>query len=141
MEFRFEARASKHNGKFVVQVDFKKIKAVLKLKNLWQCESFVLGAPTETGLKPEGQSKHLVYQYLTSQVNKIYAVYDAISNFPVGLLLILLYMHSLNLFENKCKCYRVFDLSCGLSFGLLPPVFRDMWMRDDCVVTQMHNMC
>ncbi len=65
-EFRFTAKASKHKGKFVVQVDFKKIRAVLKLKNLWQCESFVLGSPSETDLKPEGQSKHLVYQYLTS---------------------------------------------------------------------------
>lgn len=119
----------------MVQVDFKKIKAVLKLKSLWQCESFVLGSPSETDLKPEGQSKYLVYQYLTNQVQKIYAVYDAISEFPLGLLLLLLFMHSLSLFENKCKCYRVFDLSCGPSFGLLPPVFRDMWMRHDSVET------
>jgi len=90
-EFSFKAKARKHKGKFLVEVYFKKVKAVLKLKSMWKYDTFVLGSPTENDLQPEGQSKHLVYQYLTNQVQKIYALYDAISEFPLGLLLLLIF--------------------------------------------------
>jgi hypothetical protein len=44
------------------------------------------------------------------------------------------------LFEQKCHCERQFDFS-GSNFGMLPPQFRDMWMRPDLMDIYKHNMC
>lgn len=64
-------------------------------------------------------------------MEKIYSVYEPISHFPLGLLLVMVYMHSLKLFEPKCPCEKSFDLSGGASYGLMPAMFRDMWMRPE----------
>lgn len=60
---RFEINASVHKkwGKTVLQIKFTKILLVISLDTLWKCTAFSLGAPDETGLLPEGQSKHKVY--------------------------------------------------------------------------------
>ena len=74
---------------------------VLALRDQWTVQVFTLGAPDEE-LGPEGHSKHLAYRYLTNQMQKIYQVYESLSSFPLGLLLIMVWMHSLNLFERVC---------------------------------------
>lgn len=80
-----------------------------------------------------------MFQYLTNQIQKIYNVYESVSDFPLGLLLILVYFHSLMLFEQKCSCEKNFDFS-GANFGMLPPQFRDFWIRPGMEVYK-HNMC
>lgn len=44
-----------------------------------------------------------------------------VSEFPVGLLLLLVYFYSINLCKERCpQCELQFDLS-GNGFGLMPP--------------------
>ncbi len=68
-------------------------------------------------------------------------MYESVSEFPLGLLIIMVYMHSLKLFEKMCPCEKGFDLSGGTSYGLMPAMFRDMWMRPDFIEIQKHNLC
>ena len=74
-------------------------------------------------------------------MQKIYAVYESVSDFPLGLLLMLVYLHSLNIFKQMCPCEKPFDLSGGPEYGLLPPLFRDMWMRHEYLEIYKHNIC
>ena len=62
-------------------------------------------------------------------MEKIYQVYESLSDYPVGLLVVIVYMHNLKLFEQLCPCGKNLDLSGGPSYGLMPAMFRDMWMR------------
>lgn len=71
----------------------------MSLNTPWTCSAFALGSPEESLLKPEGKSVHRVYQYLSNQVEKMYAVYQSVSDFPLGLLLVIVYMQNLKLFE------------------------------------------
>lgn len=140
----YETTVKKVKGKFVVSINFEKISLVLQLRSRWSCEAFTLGSTKESNLNPQGQSKHLVFQYLTNQLQKIYAFYEAVSEFPIGLLMLMVYQHNLMLFESKdcCpRCHKNFDQSGGPSYGFLPPVFRDMWLRPDQVGNQIHNLC
>ena len=91
-------------------------------------------------LTPENVSSHKVFEFLNNSVSKIYKVYEAISDFPLGLLIALVYMHSTVLFEEKCQCGRQFDFS-GRGFGLLVPQFRDMWNRPEFLTHYKHNLC
>lgn len=77
---------------------------------------------------------------MNNQIEKIYRVYEAISDFPLGLLIVLVYMHSSVLFEEKCQCGRQFDFS-GKGYGLLVPQFRDMWIRPEFLTHYKHNLC
>ena len=80
---------------------------------------------------------------MTNQIQKIYQVYEQLSDFPLGLLITLTYLHNQSLFEEKCNpsvCGRQFDFS-GKGFGLLVPQFRDMWMRPDFLNIYKHNLC
>ncbi len=43
----------------------------------------------------------------------------------------MVYMHSLKMFERICPCEKIFDLSGSVSYGLMPAMFRDMWMRPE----------
>ena len=81
-----------------------------------------------------------MFEFLRNQVTKIYKVYESISDFPLGLLIVLVYMHSLVLFEEQCQCNRQFDFS-GRGFGLLVPQFRDMWLRPEFTTHYKHNLC
>ena len=137
----FNATATKKQTKFVLKLRFPRIYMVISLETPWTCKSFVLGAPDESALEPEGKSKYKLYQYLTNQIEKIYAVYDSISDFPLGLLILIVHMYSLKLFEPMCPCGRSFDLSGGPSYGLMPAMFRDMWMRPGFCDIQKHNLC
>lgn len=114
---------------------------VARLETKWKVNKFVLGSVAEgLTLSPEGSSQFEVFKYLTNQIQKIYSVYESVSDFPLGLLLVLVYFHSIMLFETKCHCERQFDFS-GSNFGMLPPQFRDMWMRPDFMEIYKHNMC
>jgi len=59
------------------------------------------------------------------------------------LLLVMVYMCGLKMKELiMCNvCEKNFDLSGGPSYGLLPPMFRDMWMRPEFLDIQKHNLC
>lgn len=109
---------------------------------MWKVKGFSLGAVSEgLTLSPEGSSKYELFRYLTSQVQKIYSVYEMVSEFPVGPLLILVYFHSMMLCKDRCpQCELQFDLS-GHGFGMMPPQFRDMWLRPEYWMTFKHNMC
>ena len=74
-------------------------------------------------------------------MQKIYAVYERISDFPLGLLLVMIWMHLMSLFERMCQCEKPFDMSGGPTYGLMPPMFRDMWMRADFLEIYKHNLC
>ena len=64
-----------------------------------------------------------------------------VSEFPLGLLLVLVYFYSLMLCKDRCpQCELLFDVS-GSGYGLLPPMFRDMWLRPDYWQTFKHNLC
>ena len=118
-----------------VRLTFKgKIQLVMRVQNRWKVKSFSLdwpnGVPSQT-IGAEGITEQNVFEFLTNSVSKIYQVYESISDFPLGLLIILVYTHSMVLFEEKCKpCERQFDFSAK-GFGLLVPQFRDMWIRPD----------
>ena len=105
-------------------------------------ECFSIGSPQEgpDKLTPEGKSEQKVFEFLSNQIEKIYEVYQAISDFPLGLLIVLVYMHSSVLFEEPCQCKRQFDFS-GKGFGLLVPQFRDMWIRPEFLTHYKHNLC
>jgi len=85
-----------------------KIQLVLRVQSRWKVKSFSVGsaAESESSLSPEGNSEQKVFEFLNNQVHKIYQVYEAISDFPLGLLIVLVYMHSSVLFEEKCQCGR-----------------------------------
>lgn len=51
---------------------------------------------------PEAVAEQKIFEFLNNQIEKIYQVYQAISDFPLGLLIVLVYMHSMVLFEEKC---------------------------------------
>lgn len=106
----------------LVRFQFRdKIQIVARLKSYWQVNYFNLGAADEgLRLTPEGSSEYELYRYLTNQVQKIYNVYEMVSEFPLGLLLILVYFHSIMLCNERCpQCELFFDLS-GAGFGLMP---------------------
>ena len=94
----------------------------MRVQSRWKVESFSIGSPEEgpDKLQPEGRSGQKVFEFLNNQIEKIYKVYGTISDFPLGLLIVLVYMHSSVLFEEKCWCDRQFDFS-GKGFGLLGP--------------------
>ena len=119
-----------------------KIKLVMRVQNRWKVESFTVGNPKETQgyMTAEGRSEQKVFEFLNNQIEKIYEVYETISDFPLGLLIVLVYMHSSVLFEEKCWCSRQFDFS-GKGFGLLVPQFRDMWIRPEFLTHYKHNLC
>lgn len=119
-----------------------KIQLVVRVRNRWKVESFAIGSPEESAaqLTPEGKSGQKVFEFLNNQIEKIYKVYGTISDFPLGLLIVLIYMHSSVLFEEKCWCSRQFDFS-GKGFGLLVPQFRDMWIRPEFLTHYKHNLC
>ena len=114
----------------------------MRVQNRWKVKSFSVGTPLETAtrLMPEGTSEQKVFEFLNNQIEKIYKVYEAISDFPLGLLIVLVYMHSSVLFEEKCWCGHQFDFS-GKGFGLLVPQFRDMWIRPEFLTHYKHNLC
>ena len=119
-----------------------KIQLVVRVQNRWKVECFSIGSPQEgpDRLTPEGKSEQKVFEFLNNQIEKIYEVYQAISDFPLGLLIVLVYMHSSVLFEEACQCKRQFDFS-GKGFGLLVPQFRDMWIRPEFLTHYKHNLC
>lgn len=113
----------------------------LKTASRWDAEIFAIGSVSEgESLSPEGQSSMQVFEFLSNSVHKIYEVYKEMSDFPLGLLIVLTFMHSLVLFEEFCQCGRQFDLSAE-GFGLLVPQFRDMWIRPEFLSHYKHNMC
>ena len=114
----------------------------MRVLNRFKVQSFAIGGAEEgvEALSPEANSKQNVFEFLNNQIEKIYRVYEAISDFPLGLLIVLVYMHSAVLFEEKCQCGRQFDFS-GKGFGLLVPQFRDMWIRPEFLTHYKHNLC
>lgn len=78
---------------------------------------------------------------MTNQIEKMYAVYQSMSDFPLGLLLVIVYMQNLKLFEQDCLCGKNLDLSGGPSYGLMPAMFKDMWMRPTYCNILKHNLC
>lgn len=93
-----------------------------RLHDRYRVESFSIGSCQENPaeLAAEGKSSQSVFEFMNNQIEKIYRVYEAISDFPLGLLIVFVYMHSSVLFEGKCQCGRQFDFS-GKGFGLLVP--------------------
>ena len=81
-----------------------------------------------------------MFEFLKDQVEKIYSVYEEVCDFPLGLLIVFVYLHSQVLFEERCPCMHQFDQS-GEGFGLLPPQFRDMWIRPEFLTHYKHNLC
>jgi len=81
-----------------------KIQLVVRVQNRWKVQCFSIGSPEEgpEKLSPEGKSEQKVFEFLSNQIEKIYEVYQAISDFPLGLLIVLVYMHSSVLFEESC---------------------------------------
>lgn len=72
---------------------------VARLSTRWKAKRFVLGSVSEgLSLSPEGSSQYEVFIYLTNVVQKIYSVYESVSDFPLGLLLVFVYFHSIMLF-------------------------------------------
>jgi len=61
-------------------------------------------------------------------------VYASVSDYPLGALIIHTYFFSVWLFdqEKDCDlCKKKFSHIAGEGFGLIPALFRDMWMRPD----------
>lgn len=142
LDFKLQVGPRNRQG-LALRLVFKgKIQLVVRVQNRWKVESFAIGSPEESAaqLTPEGKSGQKVFEFLNNQIEKIYKVYGTISDFPLGLLIVLIYMHSSVLFEEKCWCSRQFDFS-GKGFGLLVPQFRDMWIRPEFLTHYKHNLC
>jgi len=103
-----------------------------------------VGSVKETNLTPEGQSSLQVFQYLSAQLEKIYAVFAAMSDCPLGALLIHVYFFSIWLFDTgeDCDlCKKKFNQIAGEGFGLIPNLFRDFFMRPEFLSVKRHYMC
>jgi len=89
---------------------------------------------------PEGESKYDVFRYMTLQLKKIYAIYEKLCDFPVLLLLLLLQMYD-TVFTAECKMQKTcrnMILTPDPTFHLVPPLYRDIWLRFD---NKLHNSC
>ena len=66
-QIQFNFQTHKDRGAIVLTVKFAKLLLVARLKDQWSVAQFQLGSSDEEEkLKPEGQSRHLVYQYLSN---------------------------------------------------------------------------
>ena len=100
-------------------------------------------------LMPEGESIYEVYKQMTYLVRKIYSFYEAVSDFPVGLLLVIL-IRQLNfqiyltlaqsIFEEPCKSIKFCKkrMIWDAQAGMLPPMYRDIWLKNYATHTVHH---
>lgn len=122
LDFKVQVGPKTRRG-LLVRLTFKgKIQLVMRVQSRYKVKSFSLDwSHGSEAIGAEGNTGKNVFEYLTNSVCKIYQVYESISDFPLGLLIILVYTHSMVLFEEKCKaCERQFDFSAK-GFGLLVP--------------------
>lgn len=73
----------------------------MRMSSPWKVSSFCLSSVMESGLSPESNSYFTVFMYLTILLRKNYAIYDSLSNFPVGMLLMAVSMYA-TLFNEGC---------------------------------------
>jgi hypothetical protein len=77
-------------------------------------------------------------------LEKIYAVFASMSDCPLGALLIHTYFFSIWLFATgkECDhCKKKFNHIAEEGFGLIPTLFRDMWMRTEFLSVTRHYLC
>jgi len=143
-EFSFsqvEVGSRTTKGLFVRFSLSKKLQLCCRIKNPHFVECFAVGNIGES-LTPEGQSSNLVFQVLSNQLEKVYAVYASMTDYPLGALLIHTYRLTKVMFEDCCqRCGQYFNKSVGDT--ILPPLFKDMWMRPESQSNQIywHYMC
>jgi hypothetical protein len=80
---------------------------------------------------------------MSNQLEKVYAMYTSMVDFPLGALLIYLYLFyfcSTSLTGEPCQtCKKYLDMSPD--YGLLLPLFKDMYLRPYSQEITRHYIC
>ena len=76
-------------GGRIVIINFDNhIRLVMRMDTPFRTREFVIGSYPEKELVPETESKFEIFRLLTFHMRQVYALYEATSDFPAGLLIV-----------------------------------------------------